>query len=67
MPCHDLLRISYKWLCGQKYTDILAQTGHSPNTVSATLRFLRELVSADLVEEDGVVGGPDIVVEVDES
>lgn len=67
IPCHDLLRIGYKWLSGQRYTDILEQTKHSTVTVSTEVRFFRELVSSCLSEEDIVVGGPGVVVEVDES
>jgi hypothetical protein len=67
LPCHDLLHIGYKWLSGQRYSDILAQTGHSTKAVSTTIRFYQELVSACLSEEDIVIGGPGVVVEVDES
>ena len=67
IPCCDLMRIFYKWLCGQKYSDILIQTGHTSKTVSDYLRFLRELVSEDLSEDHCIIGGPGIVVEIDES
>ena len=67
IKCHDLLRVAYKWLSGQKYTDIVRQVGHSSVTVSSHLRFCRELVAMDTETEDGVIGGPGMVVEVDES
>jgi hypothetical protein len=43
IPCHDLLRIGYKWLSGQRYTDILEQTKHSTVTVSTEVRFFGNL------------------------
>jgi transposase-like protein len=67
IPCNDLLRIAYKWLCGQRYSDILAQTGHSSCTVSWIIRFCWELVTRNLLEEDNILGGDGIVVEVDKS
>jgi transposase-like protein len=67
IPCHDLMRIGYKWLSGQRYTDILEQTKHSTESVSAAIRFFREAVSSCNFEEDVVIGGQGVVVEVDES
>ena len=66
VKCHDLLRIAYKWLAGQNYTAIMRQTGHDSKTITTYLRFCRELVAAH-VSQGEVIGGPGIVVEVDES
>jgi hypothetical protein len=50
IPSHDLLRIAYKWLSGQRYTGILQQIGHLSGTVSATIRFCRKLIASNMVE-----------------
>jgi hypothetical protein len=41
-------------------------TGCSSKTVQAFEGFCRQLVSADLQEEDTIVGGDGIIVEIDE-
>ena len=63
---NDLLRICYKWICGEKYSQIIKQTKHSPKSISATTRFCRELISNNIDEEENLIGGPGIIVEVDE-
>ena len=67
VKCNDLMRICYKWLAGQKYNDILIQTQHSSKLISWTTRFCRELVAKNVTEEANIIGGPGIIVEVDES
>lgn len=67
ISCNDLLRICYKWLCGENYSTIKKQCGHSAHTVSNSIRFCRELVADDLFETRNMIGGEGIEVEVDES
>jgi ssDNA-binding Zn-finger/Zn-ribbon topoisomerase 1 len=67
IPCHDLLRIAYKWLSGQRFKDIVTQTGHAQVTVCDHIRFCREIIASFVYEEDTKIGGPGIIVEVDES
>jgi hypothetical protein len=42
-------------------------TGHSERTVTSFYQHLRRLVSSTLREEDTIIGGPGVEVEVDKS
>ena len=42
-------------------------TGHSSQTISSLWRDFRDLVSSAVDDEDMVIGGPNIVVEINES
>jgi transposase-like protein len=59
--------IGYCWLCGNKYTSIVRMTGHSSNTITSYMNFFRELVISTLEDDNHVIGGPGIIVEIDES
>lgn len=65
MYCHAM--IAYLWLSGSSYTTIMNQTTHSSTTVSVYLNFFRQLVSETLQDDDELIGGPGIIVEIDES
>lgn len=67
IPCNDILRIAYKWLCGQNYSTILSQTRHSEHTITNTIKFLREMIGDNLMQEEQIIGGENIIVEIDES
>ena len=42
-------------------------TGHSPNTITNFLNYLRELIISTLEDEITKIGGENIIVEIDES
>lgn len=63
----DTLYLAYLWVCGCSYTTALAMTTHSPNTVVDYYGFFRQLVTDVLDDDDAIVGGEGIIVEVDES
>jgi hypothetical protein len=67
LRCNEVMLIGYFWLGGSSHSDIMKFTGHSPNTVTAYMRYFRELVSSSLEDDDCMVGGRDIIVEIDES
>jgi len=46
---------------------MLAHTGHTAHTVSAYNGFFRQLVTSMLDSEDTVIGGPGVVIQVDET
>jgi hypothetical protein len=64
---HQALEIAYYWSVGISSTCILKMTDHSTETIAAYLRFLAELVAANAQETQGQLGGPGIVVEIDEA
>jgi transposase-like protein len=67
VPINKLLLIAYLWACRCSYTSIYMMVQASSATIVAYLGHLRELVGSTLEEEDVRIGGPGIIVEVDES
>ena len=59
--------LSYHWLARTGRDTLCKLGGFSTATVTDFFGYLRSLVSDSLDEEDIVIGGPGIVVEVDES
>lgn len=67
LSCRDILRLGHLWLAGVAHTSAVVLTGHSSTTVTAYFKHFRQLVEQSLVPEDQVIGGPGIIVEVDET
>lgn len=67
MKCNEVLLFGYLWLSGCNRKTIIRMTGHSSITVTACIGYYRQLVSSCLDDEDQVIGGSGIIVEVDES
>jgi hypothetical protein len=61
------MELAYHWLTKSSVTTTIAQTGRSSHTVCAYYKYFRELAADSLNEVDFCVGGPDVVVEIDES
>ena len=67
LPCSKILELAYYWLQKIPVTSVISMTGHSSQTISSLWRDFRDLVSSAVDDEDMVIGGPNIVVEIDES
>jgi hypothetical protein len=67
VPINKLLFIGYLWLQRCTWSQISAMAGVSEEITTNYLGFYRQLVSLALEEEDTVIGGPDVVVEIDET
>ena len=67
LKINETLELAYYWLCGVSRTTALAMTGHSPNTVTDFYGHFRQLVASSLEDTDTQIGGPGIIVEIDES
>lgn len=67
IPCNEVIHIGYLWLAGCSHNSIMKITGHSCPTISAYMSYFRNLVINALDNEDCLIGGPGIVVELDES
>ena len=67
LPCSRILFFGYLWLQGVKPHSIQKMMGVSPNTVADFNNFYRQLTIDSLEEEDTKIGGPGIVVEIDEA
>jgi transposase-like protein len=62
-----VLEIGYYWLAKVSRDAIVDITGHSSATVTKMLGYYRQLVGDSLDMEDLVIGGRDIIVEIDEA
>jgi transposase-like protein len=67
LKCSDTMLIGYYWLCKINYTSIRHMTGHSSNTITNYMNFFRELVISTLEDDNNMIGGEGIIVEIDES
>lgn len=67
LKCCDVLLLGRLWLSGVSSSAALTLTDHSPNTVTDYMSYFRQLVVSNLEAEDTMVGGPGIIVEIDES
>ena len=59
----------YHWLLGSKHETIEKALGMSSSSTTDWANYLREACASDLLsnDEDGKIGGPGIIVEIDES
>ena len=62
-----ILRLAHMWLANVKHTSAVMLTGHSSATVSSFYAYFRQLVTGALTAENTVIGGNNIIVEVDET
>jgi hypothetical protein len=67
LKCNEILEMGYLWLLGSSHKSIQSMTGHCDKTVTALLKFFRKLVQDSLDEDDSIIGGEGIIVEVDEA
>jgi hypothetical protein len=67
LNCAQILHLAYVWLNRCSQTQAINQTGNSPNTVTTFYKHFRQLVASTLDDEDTQIGGPGIIVEVDET
>lgn len=67
LKCNEIMHIAHLWLIGACVRMISQYTGHDEETVADFLQYFRELIEASLDEEDTFIGGPNIVVEIDET
>lgn len=67
IKCSDALLIGYFWLCKSTYTNIINITGHSSHTITNFMKYFRQLVINTLDNDETIIGGSDIIVEIDES
>jgi transposase-like protein len=63
----DIMRLGHLWLSGVSTTSAILLTGHSSKTVTTFYNHFRVLVSSSLSEEDQIIGGDGVIVEIDET
>ena len=64
---HKVLFLSYHWIAGATHDYLCTVGGFASQTVTDFYAYLRQLVADSLDEEDCIIGGEGIVVELDES
>lgn len=68
LKCHQILRFGYLWLNRNSQTQIMNEMGLSSATVTLFLGHFRQLVSSTLGgEEESMIGGDGVTVEIDET
>lgn len=67
IKCNEALLIGYFWLGGCGHGMLKQFTGHSSKTITDYISFYRQLVTSSLDSDDTLVGGENIIVEIDES
>jgi hypothetical protein len=67
LECRKILQIGYYWLGGSGRHEIVRFTGCAHKTATAYIEYYRQLVISSLDDEDDMVGGEGIIVEIDES
>ena len=67
LNCNEILLIGYLWLGGSRYTQIQRYTGHSSATIGSYMHYYRQLIISALDDENNMIGGEGIIVEIDES
>jgi transposase-like protein len=67
LHCSQILYLGYLWLTGASHKVAQANTGHSKPIITRFFQHFRNLVAATLEEEDTVIGGEGVEVEIDES
>jgi ISXO2-like transposase domain len=63
----DVLQLALFWLSKCPVSSTIVLSGHSSHTVCSFFSFFRQLVGDSLLEDDQIIGGPGIIVEIDET
>jgi len=66
IPCNKILHLGYMWLKKASCTDMIDTVGLSDKTITAKCKLFAQAVSEALEPEDDVIGGIDVIVEIDE-
>ena len=64
---HEVMRFLYYWLCGATNKQLGIFTGWSTDKVARWTRATQDLITAIVIHDHELIGGPGVVVEIDES
>jgi transposase-like protein len=67
LPFRRIMQLGYHWLLKTPNTSIIAATSCNSHTVSSFMEYFRQLVGECLDDDDSIIGGDNIIVEIDES
>jgi hypothetical protein len=66
LKCNQVMLLLYLYHTKTPNSAIKAMTGHSDHTVVDYRHYYMQLLASDLKDEDAIIGGPDVIVEIDE-
>jgi transposase-like protein len=61
------MHLAYLWLCKTSPSAARSQTGHSKQTICDYFSYFRQLVASFPSIEEQIIGGKEVIVEIDES
>lgn len=67
LTCLQIMKLALLWLAEVPSKAAIILSGHGSETVTTFYRYFRQLVSNALREEDTIIGGPGVIVEIDET
>jgi hypothetical protein len=67
VDCSKILLLGYLWLNKVKAASAVIMSGMSTHTICDFYGYFRQLVSDNVELEDAVIGGNDIIIEIDET
>ena len=67
LKINEILRLSYYWLVGVKTLGLINISSHSSQTITNYCHYFRQIVGDSLDFEDIIIGGENVIVEIDES
>lgn len=67
MKCNDIMFLAYLWLTQCSTKSMLQQCGHSKTTIKSYRIFFQQLVSESLESDDTMIGGNNVIIEIDET
>jgi ISXO2-like transposase domain len=67
IPCNLIMQIGYFWLGGSGHGEIMRYTGASDKSITAYLKYYRQLVASSIDSDNTIIGGEGVTIEVDES
>jgi hypothetical protein len=67
LPCSKILHLSHLWLGKVPVKYSMEATGHGSETMCSFYHYFRVLVSDSVETEDVMIGGQDVLAEIDET
>lgn len=67
LRCDQIMNLAYHWLSGSTHKQLSIIGGHSSATITAFTDYFKQLLSNNLDEENSIIGGENVIIEVDES
>jgi hypothetical protein len=65
LPCSQVLHLAYLWLSKASMSTTQDHTGHTKQTICDYFKYFRELVSSFPMQEERMIGGDGVIVELD--